>query len=55
MTGISSRLTRADMLRLFDLLDAELASEDVQGELYLVGGWARSSTTWKTSAISCAT
>ncbi len=26
------------MLRLFDLLDAELASEDVQGELYLVGG-----------------
>ncbi|HBL27775.1 MAG TPA: hypothetical protein DD490_13135 [Acidobacteria bacterium] len=31
-------LTRADMLRLFDLLNAELAAEDVQGELYLVGG-----------------
>lgn len=38
MTRTGSRLTRADMLRLFDLLDAELASEDVQGELYLVGG-----------------
>ncbi len=33
-----SRLTRSDMLRLFDLLNAELAAEDVQGELYLVGG-----------------
>jgi len=32
------RLTRPDMLRLFDLLDAELAVDDVQGELYLVGG-----------------
>ena len=31
-------LTRSDMLRLFDLLNAELAAEDVQGELYLVGG-----------------
>ena len=31
-------LTRADMLRLFDLLNTELAAEDVQGELYLVGG-----------------
>lgn len=27
-----SRLTRPDMLRLFDLLNAELAAEDVQGE-----------------------
>ena len=35
-----SRLTRADMLRLFELLDAELAAEDVTGELYLVGGAA---------------
>jgi hypothetical protein len=33
-----SRLTRADMLRLFELLDAELAAEEVTGELYLVGG-----------------
>lgn len=32
------RLTRSDMLRLFELLDGELASEGVQGELYLVGG-----------------
>ena len=32
------RLTRPDMLRLFDLLNAELAAEDVHGELYLVGG-----------------
>lgn len=31
-------LTRADMLRLFELLDAELAAERVEGELYLVGG-----------------
>lgn len=38
MTSAGSRLTRTDMLRLFDLLDKELASEDVQGELYLVGG-----------------
>lgn len=34
----SHRLTRQDMLRLFDLLNAELAAGDVQGELYLVGG-----------------
>ena len=34
----SHRLTRSDMLRLFDLLNAELAAEDVHGELYLVGG-----------------
>lgn len=33
-----NRLTRPDMLRLFDLLNAELAAENVQGELYLVGG-----------------
>jgi hypothetical protein len=32
------RLTRSDMVRLFELLDGELASEGVQGELYLVGG-----------------
>ena len=32
------RLTRSDMLRLFDLLNAELATEDAHGELYLVGG-----------------
>jgi predicted nucleotidyltransferase len=32
------KLTRADIRRLFELLDAELAAEDVQGELYLVGG-----------------
>ena len=32
------RLTRQDMLRLFTLLDEELASGDVHGELYLVGG-----------------
>ena len=31
-------LSRSDMLRLFDLLNAELATEDVRGELYLVGG-----------------
>lgn len=33
-----SRLTREDMLRLFELLDAELAAEGATGELYLVGG-----------------
>lgn len=32
------KLTRADIRRLFDLLDAELATQEVQGELYLVGG-----------------
>lgn len=31
-------LTRADIDRLFELLDEELAAEDSQGELYLVGG-----------------
>jgi hypothetical protein len=38
MNRESSRLTRAQIRRLFELLDAELAAEDVQGELYLVGG-----------------
>jgi hypothetical protein len=33
-----TRLTKAEIRRLFDLLDAELAAQDVQGELYLVGG-----------------
>jgi hypothetical protein len=32
------RFTRADMERLFTLLDAELAAAGVQGEVYLVGG-----------------
>lgn len=32
------RLTRSDMLRLFDLLSSELAAENAHGELYLVGG-----------------
>ncbi len=32
------RLTKADMLRLFELLDAELAAAGAQGEVYLVGG-----------------
>lgn len=31
-------LTRADIRRLLELLDAELAAQDVEGELYLVGG-----------------
>lgn len=34
----SAKLTRADIHRLFELLDAELAREDVTGEVYLVGG-----------------
>jgi hypothetical protein len=34
----SSQLTRADILRLLELLDAELAAEGAEGELYLVGG-----------------
>jgi hypothetical protein len=34
----SPRLTRSDMLRLFDLLNAELAAMDAHGEIYLVGG-----------------
>ena len=32
------KLTKADIRRLFELLDAELAEEEVEGELYLVGG-----------------
>lgn len=36
---MSSRtLTAADIRRLFDLLDADLAAHGVQGELYVVGG-----------------
>jgi hypothetical protein len=34
----NSSLSRSDMLRLFDLLNTELAAEGAQGELYLVGG-----------------
>jgi hypothetical protein len=34
----NSSLSRSDMLRLFDLLNTELATEGAQGELYLVGG-----------------
>jgi len=33
-----SRLTKADILRLFELLDAELAEDEGRGELYVVGG-----------------
>jgi hypothetical protein len=33
-----TRLTRADIHRLFELLDAELGAEGVEGEIYLVGG-----------------
>ncbi|MGH9338159.1 MAG: hypothetical protein ACRD1R_00855 [Acidobacteriota bacterium] len=32
------KLTRADILRLFELLDTELARQNVEGEVYLVGG-----------------
>jgi len=32
------RLTRADIRRLFELLNAELAVGETEGELYLVGG-----------------
>lgn len=34
----SIRLTRTDIRRLFDLLNAELAGLNVTGEVYLVGG-----------------
>ena len=34
----SPRLTGADIRRLLQLLDAELAREGVEGEIYLVGG-----------------
>ena len=33
-----SRLSKDDIQRLFELLDAELAAEGVEGELYVVGG-----------------
>jgi hypothetical protein len=33
-----SRLTRTEIRRLFELLDAELAAAGAEGELYLVGG-----------------
>lgn len=32
------KLTKADILRLFQLLDAELGRHGVEGEVYLVGG-----------------
>ena len=35
---MSSQLTREDIRRLFELLDAELAAGEVDGEVYLVGG-----------------
>jgi hypothetical protein len=34
----SSKLTRADILRLLEVLDAELSARHAEGELYLVGG-----------------
>jgi hypothetical protein len=34
----ATSLSKDDIRRLFELLDAELAAEDAQGELYLVGG-----------------
>ena len=33
-----TRLTKADILRLFELLEAELAEQNSLGELYVVGG-----------------
>ena len=33
-----TKLTKADILRLLELLDEELAASDAEGELYLVGG-----------------
>lgn len=38
MSGSSSRLTKADIQRLFVMLETELAGRGVVGELYLVGG-----------------
>jgi hypothetical protein len=38
VTREATRLTSAEIRRLFGLLDAELAALDVQGELYVVGG-----------------
>lgn len=34
----AARLTKADILRLFELLDAELGACDVSAEVYVVGG-----------------
>jgi len=34
----SATLTRADIRRLLELLDAELSADGVEGEIYLVGG-----------------
>lgn len=33
-----TKFTRADIHRLFELLDAELAKQQVEGEVYMVGG-----------------
>jgi hypothetical protein len=38
VTPEGTRLTKAEIRRLFGVLDAELAAQDVQGELYVVGG-----------------
>jgi hypothetical protein len=38
VTGRTNALSAADMLRLFDLLNDELARTDTRAELYLVGG-----------------
>ena len=38
MTGQTNTLRAADMVRLFELLNDELARSDTQAELYLVGG-----------------
>ncbi len=38
MKPVEIKLTKADIRRLFELLDAELAGQGIHGELYLVGG-----------------
>ena len=38
MISTGTRLTTADIRRLFELLDGELAAQDIHGELNLVGG-----------------
>ncbi|HET7691910.1 MAG TPA: hypothetical protein VFM44_02355 [Gemmatimonadota bacterium] len=38
MKPVGIKLTKADIRRLFELLDAELSAQGIQGELYLVGG-----------------